>query len=104
MLIMEYEFRRGFFFVRLSGNINKNNYFSFIEELDNIIEKTGLNKIVINIDNISKIDKKYINRLLKYIKCNTYKGILILICDNNTLINNDNILKICYEKEVYNYI
>jgi len=104
MLNIEYEFKKGFFFVRLYGVLAKDNYNKFIKELNNIITKTGLNKIVINIDNITNIEKSMFSKLLKYIKKKSYKGILILICDNKILLKNDNILKINYEYEIKSFI
>ena len=104
MLIMNYEFKKGFFFVRLSGMINEYNYNSFVLELDNIIVKAGLNKIVINIDNVKKMDSKYLDKILEHIKECSNIGILVFICDSNTIVRDNCILKINYEKEVYNYI
>lgn len=104
MLIMNYEFKKGFFFVRLSGKLDKYSYSGFMLELNNIILKTGLNKIVINIDNVEITDNNYLNKILKYVKKCSNKGILMFICDSNTLIRDNSIFKIDYEKEVYNYI
>ena len=104
MLVMNYEFKRGFFFVRLSGKIDKYNYDSFMIELDNIIIKTGLNKIVININNVKNMSNEYMDKILNYIKKCSKKNILIFICDSNTIIGDTEILKINCEREVYNYI
>lgn len=104
MLNIEYEFKKGFFFVRLSGTITKNNYNEFIKELNGIITNTGLNKIVINIDNITNIEKNIHNKILKYINKKLYKGILILICDSKLLLKDDNVLKINYETETKSFI
>lgn len=104
MLIMNYEFKRGFFFVRLSGSFNKYNYSNFILELENIILKIGLNKIVINIDNVKDNNSRYLNKILDYIKKCSTRHILVFVCDSNMLIRDNDILKINCEKEVYNYI
>jgi anti-anti-sigma factor len=108
MLDISYEFRRGFFFVRLSGDITKKNYNIFIKELNIIIKRIGLNKIVLNIDSIKSIDVCCLNNLLKYLKKITYKGILILICDSKACLSEKifkNIIpRISYETEVYNLI
>jgi anti-anti-sigma regulatory factor len=108
MLNISYEFRYGFFFARLSGHITKNNYNSFIEELNTIINKVGIKRIVLNIDNIKSIDICCMSKLTKYVKEITYKEILILLCDNKSLLSKrgfkDIISTISYEKEVYNFI
>ena len=101
---MNYEFKRGFFFVRLSGKVSSYNYNSFLMELDNIIIKTGLNKIVLNINNVKNMGSEYMNKILNYIKKCSKKNILIFFCDSNTIIGDNDILKINNEREVYNYI
>lgn len=103
-LNIDYEFKRGFLFVRLFGSIGVDNYSSFIKELDDIVIGIGIKKIVLNIDNITDIDIGCLNKLLKYIKVKVYSGILILICDNKVFLSDDTLLKINYEKEVYNLV
>lgn len=107
MLNIEYEFRRGFFFVRLSGKITSNSYYKFIKELNKIIEDIGLKNIVININNIKEIDLECISRLLEYLRSYIYTGNLLIICDNNRLFSKrlfKIIPSIDSEYEVYNLI
>ena len=107
MLNISYEFTKGFFFVRLEGNITKNNYRYFLEELKDIIQRTGLKKIVINVEKINSIDVLWLNKLLKFLKKALYKGITVLMCDNNLVLTSrifNLIPRISYEQEVYNMI
>lgn len=97
-----FEFRKGILFIRISGEITKNNYEKYQEIIDTI--NNGINKVVINLDKVTKIDLKGINLLFYiYELVNNNKGKLYLTKINNninTRINKSHILK--YVKVIEN--
>ena len=80
MLRINTEFRKGVFFIRLTGKIENNNY---LESIDVIRENIGIRYIVLNIENIEFVDINTINHIIDYNnKLLKNKGCL-LICDKN---------------------
>lgn len=72
MLEIDTVYKKGIFFVRLYGVINKNNYKEIESVLYNAIEKVGIKYVLINFENIYYINvnitdivKKWNNRLEK---------------------------------------
>lgn len=108
MISVEYEFKRGYFFIRPYGNITVKNYNELITDIDIILNKVGIKNVVINIDNIKSIDLTCLDGLVKYIREMAYSGINMFLCDKDKTISNrlfKNIVpSISIEKEVYNLI
>ena len=63
MLEVETEFRRGIFFIRLRGTLNKNTVDILNDKVTNLIEKNGFKNIVFNIEDLTYIDIKGISTL-----------------------------------------
>lgn len=72
------EYRKGIMFLRVKGNLNKKTYKELESEINNMVDGCGINNIVINLEEISKIDMKgisslyYIYEVIKKIKGNLY--------------------------------
>ena len=80
MLKINTEFRKGVLFVRLSGQIEDDNY---LESINHLIENIGIKYIVLNIDNLMAVSVESINHIIYYNqKILKNKGRL-LICDAN---------------------
>lgn len=103
MLTISFEFRKGIFFIRLIGDLNKESYKSKEKELINLITQNKFEYIVINTNYLKNIDIAGLNYLTKmyYItqenKCN------LIICDKFKVIKrllNDSIPNIEDELEV----
>lgn len=88
MLRINTEFRKGVLFVRLSGKISDENY---LESINTLVEDIGIKYVVLNIENIKKIDVNSINHIINYNKQILKKQRRLLICDNN--INRNRIFK-----------
>ncbi len=63
MLEVETEFRRGIFFIRLKGVLNKKTVNILNDKVTNIIDKNGFKNIVFNVENLTYIDIKGISIL-----------------------------------------
>lgn len=108
MLKVDYEFKKGYFFIRPFGNITIKNYNNIISEIDIILDKVGVRKIVLNLDNIKSIELSCLDEILKYIQHITYNGVTMLLCDKNMFMSKrlfKNIIpSISTEMEVYNLV
>ncbi len=108
MLKMNYEFRRGILFIRLSGTWNDNTSPSIRTSIQDLINYGGIRNIVFNIDGINTIDLNGISFIVNYyhlIKANDGQ---FLICDKDKNLSM-NILgnlipNINYETEAFNLI
>ena len=81
MLKINTEFRKGIMFVRINGNLNKENI--------NKIDYDDFKYVVFNLDNLLSIDSYAINYIINYNnKITKYNGKLIICDKNNNLGNN----------------
>lgn len=65
------EFRKGILFVRLFGTLSKKTLDTFEEEVKEVIVRSGIKYVVLNIDNLDSISEdgiKKIKQLKKIIK------------------------------------
>ena len=63
MLNVGTEFRKGIFFVRLKGHLNKETVYKLNKKVTNIVKENGIRKIVFNFTNLKSIDIKGINTI-----------------------------------------
>ena len=84
MLKVNFEFRKGVLFVRLRGNLDKDNY--KVSELNNLIENIGLKYVVINLNDITSIDTYCIDCLINFSNKLSSDNGKILICEKDCLI------------------
>lgn len=93
MLKINFEFRKGIFFIRLIGELSKETSKQILNEINELIINNGFKYIVINTNYLKSIDLTGLNYLTKtcYI-AKEYKSNLI-ICDKSnifkTLLNNN---------------
>ena len=88
MLTVGTEFRKGIFFVRLKGDLNKNTIYKLNKRVTNVVKKNGIRNIVFNFTNLKSIDTKGINTILyNYELCKKNEG-RSLLCGNNDNIRN----------------
>jgi len=65
MLDIDAEFRKGVLFIRLVGSLNYKTNLKFEKEIYDLIDKTGINNIVLNLYNVDSIDKLSFESILK---------------------------------------
>ena len=103
MLKINYEFRKGIFFLRLIGELNKNNYLKNDDIISEIIKINKFKYIVINTNYLEKIDMTGLSYILKICNMTKESNSSIVICDKSKMINklfNYNIPNIESELEV----
>lgn len=86
MLKINFEFRKGIFFIRLIGNLNKKNYIQKDNFLKDLIIENKFKYIVINTNYLNKVDLDGLNYLLEifYITKKTESN--LIICDKNNIL------------------
>ncbi len=103
MLKISFEFRKGIFFIRLIGILNKETYRKTAKELEELITKNKFKYIVINTNYLKEIDLIGLNYLIRiYYITKENKGALI-VCDKSNILKtllNDNVPTIKDELEV----
>ena len=81
MLKINTEFRKGIMFIRVNGNLNK-------ENIDNI-DCNDFKYVVFNLDNLLSIDSYSINYIINYNDKKIKDNGKLIICDSkNILVNN----------------
>ena len=105
MLKINYEFRKGIFFIRLIGDLDKNNYYKQENFLEELISYNGFKQVVINTDLLRNVDIYGINYLINFNKILRSKNTKLVLCDKTniwrTLFGNQ-IQHINNELEVFN--
>ncbi len=93
MLKISFEFRKGIFFIRLIGNLNKETYKLKASELEDLIIKNKFKYIVINTNHLKEIDFTGLNYLTKIYYITKENQSNLIICDKfnilRTLLNNN---------------
>lgn len=94
------EYRKGIIFLRLSGTLNKRTALNLEDKVNELVIDDELTNIVINLNNVKKIDMKGISTLYHiYETIKKYKG-NTLICVNE----NENLKKVLKREKILNYI
>ncbi len=93
MLKISFEFRKGIFFIRLIGNLNKESYKQIEVELNSLINDNKFKFIVINTNYLNEIDLTGLNYLTKLYYMTIENKSNLIICDKfkiiKTLFNNN---------------
>jgi len=90
MYILEY--RENILFIRIIGELDKNNIYILDDELDNIINKLGIYNIVFNLEQVSNIDQIASKKLISWSNIiNKGEGVSYFCGTNGLNINNINI-------------
>lgn len=103
MLEINFEFRKGIFFIRLIGDLNNKNYEQEDKKLKNLIVDNKFKYIVINTNYLEKVDLDGLNYLLEIFYITRTNDSNLVICDKNSIFKrllNNNIPSIKDEIEV----
>jgi len=103
MLKIEFEFRKGIFFIRLIGDLNKESYKEQELEIEKLIMDNGFKYIVLNTNHLSTIDLDGLNYLTKISYIIKENKSDLIICDKFKIfkvLTNNNIPNIEDEIEV----
>ena len=84
MLDINFEFRRGILFIRLSGVLTRSTIEDFDSMVTTLIRDNGIRNVVFNVSGLFKIDFKGISRLFyNYELCKRNRGVSLLCCADN---------------------
>lgn len=103
MLKINFEFRKGIFFIRLIGNLNNKNYMKEDLKLKKLIIDNKFKYIVINTNYLEKVDLDGLNYLIEIFYITRQNESNLIICDKNSIFErllNKNIPSIKEEIEV----
>lgn len=103
MLKLIFEFRKGIFFIRLIGDLNKNSYINIENEIKELIEDNHFKYIVINTNYLETIDLTGLNYITKLYHLTQKNRSNLIICDKTNLLKvilNNNVPNINDELEV----
>jgi len=103
MLSLNYEFRKGIFFLRLIGNLNKENYMIHQPIIEKLLITSKFKYIVINTNYLHNIDLSGLNCLYKLCHLSQQNDSNLIICDKNkffTKLLHYNIPSIKDEQEI----
>ncbi len=93
MLKLNFEFRKGVFFIRLIGELNSITYMAIEKELNELIVLNKFKYIVINTNYLERIDLDGLNYLTKVCYLTKENNSSLIICDKysvlKTLLNNN---------------
>lgn len=81
MLRIDTEFRKGIFFIRLNGRLDK---YENLDRVNYLIENIGIKYVVLNTSNLYMLDVNTINYIINYNDQILKSKRRLLICDNNT--------------------
>ena len=85
MLKINFEFRKGIFFIRLIGNLNNKNYKQEEKMLKELIITNKFKYIVINTNYLKKVDIDGLNYLLEIFYITKSNESNLVICDKNNI-------------------
>lgn len=103
MLQVNYEFRKGIFFLRLIGELKQNCYQEEEQLINDLLKINKFKYIVINTNYLEKIDIEGINYILKICYLTKKWGSNLVLCDKSRILKklfNYNIPNIDSELEV----
>ena len=103
MLEINFEFRKGIFFIRLIGDLNNKNYEQEDTALKHLIIDNKFKYVVINTNYLEKVDLDGLSYLLEIFYITKTTDSNLVICDKNNIFKrllNNNIPSIKDEIEV----
>lgn len=103
MLTLNYEFRKGIFFLRLIGELNETSYLTQQHIIEKLLTIIRFKYIVININYLHKINLSGLNYFSKICYISQKNNDNLIICDKNkflTKLLHKNIPSIKNEQEV----
>jgi len=88
VLDINFEFRKGILFIRLSGILTRATIVDFDSMVTTLIRDNGIRNVVFNVSDLDKIDLKGISRLFyNYELCKKNRGVSLLCCIDNVNIH-----------------
>ncbi len=110
MLEVNAQINRGIMFIRLEGELTKNNFYKVAEEINYLLYKQGILVYVFNLEEVKRIDKNLLesiqNKLTEiFLKCGS-----VVFCGISEKLKkklgerNNNLFYVTEEKEVFQYI
>lgn len=103
MLTLNYEFRKGIFFLRLIGELNETSYLTHQHLIERILTMIKFKYIVININYLHKINLTGLNYFSQLCYISQINNDNLIICDKNKILTkllHQNIPNIKDEQEV----
>ena len=103
MLKINFEFRKGIFFLRLIGDLNKSSCKDKEDEIMELLIKNGFKYIVINTNYLKRIDLDGLNYIMKIYYMVRENESNLVICDKFNILSrllNNNVPNIKNELEV----
>ena len=103
MLKLIFEFRKGIFFIRLIGNLNKDSYQTIESEVKGLIEDNHFKYIVFNINYLETIDLTGLSYITKIYYLTKENKSNLILCDKTNKLKvllNNSVPNICDELEV----
>lgn len=98
MLETDMEFKKGILFVRLKGVLNGDTCTNLEDDLTSLIRNNGIRYVLINLEEITYIDKYGVNIIIKnYINISSNEGKLIIVGINKLFDYNTNIIDNLYQ-------
>ncbi len=100
MLKLSFEFRKGIFFIRLIGDLNKESILKIEEELNMLIINNRFKYVVVNTNHLNSVSLDGLNYITKIyyiiresdsnlVICDKFKIFKTLLNDNVPLINSE---------------
>ena len=87
MLKINFEFRKGIFFLRLIGDMNKKTYQEKEQELSYLLIENKFKYIVINVNDLNSIDMTGINYINKIYYLTIKNKSNLVLCDKFKLLS-----------------
>ena len=87
MIEISFEFRKGIFFVRLIGDLNKESYKDIERELNELITRNKFKYIVINTNYLKRIDLIGLNYITEIVYITMESNSNLVICDRRNTIS-----------------
>ena len=87
MLKINFEFRKGIFFIRLIGNMNKHTFKPKEKEIKALLIQNNFKYIVLNVNYLKKIDNDSLNYFSKIYKITKKNKSNLVLCDKFQILN-----------------
>lgn len=97
---IETEFRKGIFFIRLSGSLDKNTVNLLNKEIENLIKENGFKNIVFNIEKLNNIDIKGISTLFYNYEISRNNNRNLMICG----LKDETVIRKMKKSRLLNYV
>ena len=97
---IETEFRKGIFFIRLSGSLDKNTVNILNKNIENLIKENGFKNIVFNIEKLTHIDIKGISALFYNYEISKNNNRTLMICG----LKDESVIRRMKKSRLFNYV